>query len=382
MPMSRRKAIALVGGGVVLAAGAAAGGFALTRTPHAALAPWRAAGTPAEPRMRALSWALLAPNPHNLQPWAADLRTPGAVILLADPERRLPQTDPFDRQIAIGLGCFLELMVMAAAQDGWTVSLALFPEGENADRLGTAPVAVARFTQGGAAPDPLFAHAQLRRSAKVPFDMERPPEADALAAVTAAAGVHARAEATAAPDAAAALSALAWAAWEREATTPAAHRESVDLMRLGRAEIEANPDGIDLGGAFLESLMLAGLVTREGLATPGHPAFEAGRDMYRAMIAASPGWIWLATPGNGRTHQIAAGRAWLRANLAATALGLALHPVSQSLQEYPEMAEHRAAAQAGLAGPGETIQMLGRIGRAPPQPPTPRRPVEAMLRGG
>jgi hypothetical protein len=381
MTLSRRKAIALVGGGTVVAAGAAAGGFALTRTPHAALAPWRMAGAPAEPRMRALSWALLAPNPHNLQPWVADLRTPGTVTLLADPARRLPQTDPHDRQIAIGLGCFLELMVMAAAQEGRAVSLSLFPEGENPQTLGTAPVAVARFAEGGAAPDPLFAHAPLRRSAKVPFAMDDPPGDDALAAAAAAAAPHARAEATAAPEMAAALSALAWTAWEVEASTPEAHGESVALMRLGRAEIEANPDGIELGGAFLETLMLAGLMTREGLATPGHPAFEAGRDMYRAMIAASPGWLWLATPGNARTDQIAAGRAWLRANLAATALGLGLHPVSQSLQEYPEMAEHRAAAQARLARPGETIQMLGRIGRAPQQPPTPRWPVEAMLRG-
>jgi hypothetical protein len=151
-------------------------------------------------------------------------------------------------------------------------------------------------------------------------------------------------------------------------------------MRLGRAEIEADPDGIELGGAFLEALMLAGLVTRQGLATPGDPAFEAGRDLYRAMIAASPGWLWLATPGNARTDQIAAGRAWLRINLAATALGLGLHPVSQCLQDYPQMAALRAQAQARLAQGAETVQMLGRIGHAPPSPPTPRWPVEAMLR--
>jgi hypothetical protein len=381
MPMSRRRAVALVGGGVVLAAGAGAAGFALTRTPRAALAPWRAAGTPSEPRARALSWALLAPSPHNLQPWIADLREPDTVILLADPARRLPRTDPFDRQIAIGLGCFLELMVMAAAQEGRSVALELFPDGENADSLGAAPAAVALFAEGGAAPDPLFAHAPGRRSARVAFAMDRPPGAAALAALAAAAGPGLRVEATEEPSAAAALAGLAAQAWEVETATPAVHAESVRVMRLGRAEIDADPDGISLGGAVPEALMLAGLLTREGLATPGHPAFEAGRRMYLDMIAATPAWLWMTTPGNARTDQIAAGRAWLRLNLAATGLGLGLHPVSQCLQEYPEMAPLRAEVHARLARATETVQMLGRVGRAPPLPPTPRRPVQAFLRG-
>jgi hypothetical protein len=98
------------------------------------------------------------------------------------------------------------------------------------------------------------------------------------------------------------------------------------------------------------------------------------------MIAATPGWIWMTTAGNARADQIAAGRAWLRVNLAATGLGLGLHPVSQCLQEYPQMAALRADAHARLAREGETVQMLGRLGHAPPQPPAPRRPVEAMLR--
>jgi len=68
MTLSRRKAIALIGGGTILAAGAAGTGFLTTRTPTKALAPWTAAGKYSDPRKRALSFALLAPNPHNLHP--------------------------------------------------------------------------------------------------------------------------------------------------------------------------------------------------------------------------------------------------------------------------------------------------------------------------
>jgi hypothetical protein len=374
MALSRRNTLALLGGGVILAAGAAAGGFLATRTPARALAPWDAAGGYADPRMRALSHAILAPNPHNRQPWLVDLRVPDTAILLRDEERLLPVTDPFGRQITIGLGCFLEQMIVAASVDGLAVELDLYPEGEGPGR----PVAVARFRPGADA-DPLAAHILARRSLKEPMDLARPVPPEALAAAAAAAAPLARAEATAEPARVEALRRLTWDAWMIEAETPAAFRESVDLMRFGRAEIEANPDGIDLGGPFLESLMLAGMLTREAQADPSSQAFRTGVDLYRAMLAATPAYVWLATAGNARADQIAAGRAWLRLNLATTGLGLGLHPVSQCLQEFPEMAGPFAEAQAMLGRPGETVQMLGRLGYGPEVPRTPRWPLESRI---
>ena len=101
MSLDRRKTLAVLGGGAILAASGV--GYRLTRTPDAALAPWAAAGTYGEPRMRALSYAILAPNPHNRQPWIVDLGTPDQVTLYVDTDRLLPHTDPFSRQIVVGL---------------------------------------------------------------------------------------------------------------------------------------------------------------------------------------------------------------------------------------------------------------------------------------
>lgn len=376
MTISRRKTLALIGGGTLLAAGAAGAGFWSTRTPDRALAPWEAAGSYAEPRRRALSHAILAPNPHNLQPWLVDLRTPEEVILHADPERRLPETDPFGRQITIGLGCFLEQMVIAASVDGQAVDLELFPEGAAPGR----PVAVARFGEGAAA-DPLAAHIHARRSMKEPMDLARPLPRTAIDALAAEAR-FVPAAGTDAQDAVAALRDLTWRAWMIEASTPAKHHESVDLMRIGKAEIEARPDGIDLGGPFLETLALAGMMTREAQRDPSSQAFRTGVEIYREMLAATPAYLWLTTAGNAPEDHIAAGRAWLRVNLAATGLGLGLHPVSQALQEYPEMAGPYAEAQAMLGQPGETVQMLGRLGFGPTVPRTPRWPLEARMLHG
>ena len=129
--MNRRRFLALSGGGIIVAATATVGTIA-SRTPTAALAPWDQAGVIYdEPRKRALSYAILAPNPHNRQPWLVDLSIPDTVVLTVDQDRMLPHTDPLNRQITIGLGCFLEVMVMAAADDGYAVDLDLFPQGSD-----------------------------------------------------------------------------------------------------------------------------------------------------------------------------------------------------------------------------------------------------------
>ncbi|WP_254216507.1 hypothetical protein [Tabrizicola sp. TH137] len=174
MTLTRRKMIILLGGGAVLAAGAGFG-CAATRSPRSAYLPWDRAGSYDDPRMRALSWALLAPNPHNRQPWLADLSEPDVITLYVDRDRLLPHTDPFNRQITIGLGCFLELLRMAAAEDGFRAETALFPQGSAATGLDARPVARITLTADPAiARDPLFAQAPDRRSNKEPFDLTRP----------------------------------------------------------------------------------------------------------------------------------------------------------------------------------------------------------------
>lgn len=178
----------------------------------------------------------------------------------------------------------------------------------------------------------------------------------------------------------AALRDLSWRAHVAEAETPRAYKESVELMRIGKAEIEANPDGIDLGGPFLEALRIAGLLSRQELADVTSDAYEQGMDMYRAILKATPAFVWLTTGANSRREQLAAGVSWVRLNLATTAMGLALHPVSQSLQEYPEMATLLKAVHIKVgAGPGERVQMLGRLGYGPETGPSPRWPLENRI---
>ncbi|MGJ8602959.1 MAG: Acg family FMN-binding oxidoreductase [Marivita sp.] len=367
MTLSRRKTLGILGGGTVVAATLGWTAFATTRTPTVALAPWDKAGSYDDMRLRALSYALLAPNPHNRQPWEAELIGEATLAIWRDPVRNLPVTDPFARQLTIGMGCFLDLMRMAAAQEGIGIEQTLFPEGE------TGPVAVCRFVPGDAKPDPLFAHVMARRSHIGLFDPQQ-VGADAQTVLTPYAQVFANsAEADALRD-------LASEAWLIEASTADAWQESVDLLRIGKTEINAQPDGIDVGGPQMELLAMAGLFSREAASDPNDPGTISAVEDTRAAIASSPGFVVQTSAGNTRHDQIAAGASWLRLNLAATGAGLAVRPVSQALQEYPEMSEVYAAIHSVYAPDGGTVQMLGLLGYASRTARTPRWPIEARMR--
>jgi hypothetical protein len=382
---SRRALLRAAGAAALAVSPLGRGGQAVRAASPDPLAPWAAAPAAAahpDPRIRALAWAVLAPNPHNRQPWIAELpaAAPETVVLRCDLDRRLPVTDPFDRQITIGLGAFAELFRLAAAEEGRAVSVTPFPEGEPRPRLDARPVAILRLgAPGSAAPDLLFRHAAARRSAKAPYDMARPVALDALDSLARVVAAPVRLGGTTMPARVAAIRDIAWRAWQVEAETGPAHQESVDLMRLGRAAVAASPDGISIWGPGLEEAIAAGQITRESM-LPGGPGYRAMLARYAPMLAATPAYVWLATPGEDRAAQLASGRDWLRVNLAVTGLGLGLHPVSQALQEFPEMRGPFAELHAALAPDGGRVQMLGRLGYAGPVPPTPRWAVETRIR--
>jgi Nitroreductase family len=380
MNPSRRNLLISAGGAglALLGAGAA---FAATRTPHRAFAPWQV--SPADDvRLHAFRHAILAPNPHNRQPWLITLVGKDEALIHCDLERRLPVTDPFDRQITIGFGCFLELARIAAAERGVGLAIAEFPEGmpDTSRRLDGRPIAHLKFASA-TRPDPLFESIAIRRSVKAPFDTNRPVPPAVIETLAANGSARSRVGGTQDTAFVQDLRSLTWTAWMVEANTHAAFKESVDLMRIGKAEIEANPDGIALGGPMLEAMALTGLLSREQMLNPASAAFRAGIDKYRPIIATAMGYGWIVTGTNTRRDQLEAGRVYVRMNLQAARAGLSMHPISQALQEFPEMAKVREEVSRRLSlADGETLQMLARLGYAAPAMPSARWPLESRIR--
>ena len=373
--VSRRGVLAAGLGGLALVS--AGGVWRVTRSPQTAFAPWDLdSSPPADVRLDAFRHAILAPNPHNRQPWLIEMAGEDEAIITADLSRDLPITDPYDRQITIGFGTFLETARIAAAERGVDMEIEPFPDGENAAELDSRPIARLRFVRNAdVARDPLFAQIVRRRSNKEEYDLAREVSPADLAKITGAGGAYTAEQARVDE-----LRAEIVAGIETEMLTHDANMESVELMRIGHAEVDANPDGIELHGPMIEAGKLAGVVNREELADPTSTGFQQGMEMMRATYGSIPALIWITTPGNSRRDQLEAGRQYVRANLEATALGLGMHPMSQSLQEYDDVQPmfRRVHELLGASG-DERVQMLARVGYGPVTSPTPRWPLETHI---
>lgn len=353
-------------------------------TPATATAPWRAPGaTETDPRLRALSWALLAPNPHNLQSWVADIREPGLIRLSVDLQRLLPATDPPNRQVLIGCGAFLELLCQAAARQGQRAEVTLLPEGEYATGgVDARPFATVRLSvDAGVQPDPLFAAVPLRRTNRAPYTAQV-PDAQALGQLAAAAArpgitLYSTTDATKVQR----LRELAIAGYRVEFGNAATWTESANLMRVGAAAVAAEPSGVAVTGTMAWFGRQLGMLGPEALRKTDGVAARTAIDSSTEAATHTRAWAWLTSADNSRRTQIEAGRAYLRTDLAAAQLGLAIHPNSQVLQEFEAMSTlyDQFHAEVGVAQPAR-VQMFVRLGYAARPEPAPRRPLGQLVR--
>lgn len=379
--MHRRDFIRVLGGGTILAAT----GCALTDQPDPRAAWVDPGAGETDPRRKALSWAILAPNPHNMQPWIVDLSVADEITLYIDKTRLLPVTDPFNRQITIGCGAFLELLRLAFAEIGYNTETDLFPDGEPQPLLDGRPIFRLRLRKGeNVWRDPLFAYVLKRRTNRGAFT-DRPVTPQDVEALTASMDRYTTAEfrVTTDPARVEKLRKLVFEGAEIEAHTPPAHHESVERTFIGAGDVAAHPWGISLDSPVMTAMNAIGVLTKAKMATPGTTAYAESLKFLKTGAETARGFIWIMT-GEQRRDQLIAGQAYVRANLAAAGRGIAMQPWSQGLQEYATQKALFETLQKELApeGDGLRIQMLARIGYPKAEvPPAPRRGLAAQLRG-
>ncbi len=382
--MQRRSFLRVAAGGVIAAAVVplAACSSAL---PEEAIAAWHGPIEETDPRRWMLAHAILAPHSHNLQSWLVDLSVPDEITLHVDRARLLPETDPFSRQMMMSQGTFLELLDQAARQRGQRADIALFPNGAfPATSVDGRPTARVRLRVDPLVrPDPLFAQVFRRHTNRQPYE-PRLPAADALQSIvrsTQSPGLHAG---ITMPDDAGAIAQqrqIAKDAWRIEVTTARTMLESLKVLRIGPREIARHRDGLTANEPMLRVIDALGLFDRTRAPASDSFATKVQIDDFDRAIDSTQAFYWLITDDNDRATQVNAGRAWVRAQLAATAAGLSMQPLSQALQEYPEMQAPYGAIHEllGASASGKTMQMWARLGYGPAVGPSPRRGLDAHI---
>jgi hypothetical protein len=383
--MERREFARIVGGGFVMAASAGLTACG-SRMPAAAIEAWQGPVSQADARRWILSYAILAPHSHNLQSWLVDLSTPDEIVLRCDLSRLLPETDPYSRQIMMSHGTFLELLDIAARERGLRARIELFPEGAYAaDKLDERPVARIGLERDAAVgKDPLFAQILRRRTNRNEYDLQRAVPAEAWQAMADAVKPHPLRFGFVGPDNPDRLQqhrAVAADAWRIELTTPRTILESFKVLRVGAGEVAQHRDGLVIMDPLVVVLSKVGLFDRSQAPAPDSYATTSQIEDFNRKLESTPGFLWMVTQGNDRVTQVNAGRAYARVQLAATAHDVAMQPLQQALQEYPEQAGPHADIRRLLqsTAPATTVQMWARVGYASPVEPAPRRALDAFV---
>ncbi|MBU2510630.1 nitroreductase family protein [bacterium] len=338
-------------------------------------------------RLKLISYAMLAPNSHNIQPWLIKLTGENEFDLYVDQTRLLPETDPPGRQIHISQGTFLESLKIAASGFGYRVEIVYFPLGIYSDyKIEEKPIASVRLSiDSSIQQDFLFPWLQARQSNKRVYE-DRPIPLKVLDKLRTLSGEKGLSTIYSdSQNIMKSLGSILGKAMEIETAASKRHRETVDIFRFSEEEALAKRDGFTLANNGLtgftrflvESFFLG--TKEKAYATDSSFATEGVKMTYKqAKSAAAYGWI--ISENNSRLDQVKSGELYARVNLLTAQLGIGQHPMSQVLEEYEDMRNLQKEFLTLLDIPsGSTVQMLFRLGYASPVPHTKRRFVQNII---
>ncbi len=339
-------------------------------------------------KLKLISYAMLAPNPHNIQPWLIKITGENSFDLYVDQTRLLPDTDPPARQVHIGQGTFLEGLRIASQEFGYRSDITLFPLGEYSNEtIENKPVAsIVLVKDDSIEKDPLFKYLLPRQSNKRVYEEKKLSTEDvariaqkvdqpgfAFQSINKGTTTFEK------------LTDIAGGAMAIEISKENRNRETAHMFRFTEDEAKQKRDGFTVANNgmtgfmrwVVESFFLG---TREEASSPeGSFTLEAVK-LTQKQARSAAGFAWITTDTNSRRDQVQTGQIYMRINLANSMRGVSQHPMSQVLQEYPDMADlQKGFKQLLKIGPGKTVQMFFRLGYAEPVPHTKRRKVRDIL---
>jgi hypothetical protein len=338
-------------------------------------------------RLQVLAYAILCPNPHNIQPWIIQLTGPTSFNLYVDPERLLPETDPLHRQIHIGQGTFLETLAIAASGLGYKASINYFPEGMygNTELVDKPVAAVELVREAGITINPLFDFLLHRHSNKREYDSYRLAQNE-IDDLSKAHQLHSDYPLTFidSADGKAILANTLTAAMQIEVGNRQRDLETIKMFRFNDNEVRTFRDGFGVsqtGVTGIKKFISETLFLDRNKVEADPRAFgQQAVDMTRKVSESTHTFAWLTSSGNTRLDQVKIGRDYCRINLQTCMMGLAQHPMSQVLQEYADMRELQSEFKNTFNIPkSDTVQMLFRIGKATPTEHGPRRLVSQII---
>jgi len=317
-----------------------------------------------------LSYASLAPSGHNAQPWVVDIVEREHWRIGTRREHWLPAVDPRNRETLLSVGAFLENLIVAAGVLGRTIDYEVM-----ADSAFDPALIDLHLQQADPVSYPLQ-RLQERRTLRTGYRNEL-LRMDDIRSVTGGA-----AEFTYFPrdsKAARYLAEVTIAANRAQVYREPAQVELANWIRWSKKEQQRRRDGLTPAGMEIDGLAgwyVSTFYDRDEVLTPSFR--EAGIKQVGERVTQGAGWMVMSGP-ESVPGLIETGRRFQRMWLLLREHSIAIHPMSQALEEASD--PRVLARELGL---DDVPQFLLRIGyvQTYPDAVSPRMAASWFTRTG
>lgn len=297
-----------------------------------------------------LYYASLAPNSHNTQMWRVTLNPDKQKITIClDEKRALEQVDHGNREAYISIGAYVQNLLSAFEAYGYSTGL------EIKEPVSEELVEVTyEKTANGSMRDKMIGQILARHSDKRPFSEDEIDEAHVNALLNSTSGLYYFGSKS---ESYVYLKESAMAAYVVQSSNQNARNELAEWLRFSDEEALQKKDGLpaeQLGFSGLKKVFYYLFVSRKSAREDGFA--RQGNETARKQLDHCAGFFVL-TGQDSRRDLIQTGMELEKFWLNAVPYNIAVHPVSQALEEEPY--KHEIQKKLGVSKP---VQMVLRVG--------------------
>ncbi len=343
-----------------------------------------------DPRIQLAAHGILAANGHNMQPWIIrpDKGDTDVFYLYADSERFTNQVDPYARQMMVSQGTFLEYVSIAGDKLGYKTNIELYPEGSYdeanlAESMKSLPVAKITLAKSEQADNRLYDSIFLPDTNRSAYKEDKLTDEEKKQLAELNTDSSLSIEIFDDKENLDKLGNIVMEGITVESGTERVMKETEVIFRPNEYVKNKYRYGFSMEGQGTTGIMkhlMQGLVTVFPSLNEGSASADLFIKSGQTSADSTPAYILIKSVDNSRDSQVLSGMLYSRLIAAAHNLGLVMQPLSQPLEEYPEMETVYKQIHGSYASDGSTIQMLIRIGRPAKQAPrSMRRDVMSFI---
>ncbi len=317
-----------------------------------------------------LYYASLAPSGHNSQPWFVKMISSTRWIVGSDKSRWLPEVDASNREVMLSLGAFIENLVQAANSLGYVVETSVVAK----DRF-DSEVVLLNISKSTEMKIPLQRMITRRtvKSHMLPGELKASDVNDFKKAAEGRLYYFPRGTTHSDHMAKEAVNNFIIQVNNEKAMV-----EMANWTRLKYEEIKQHRDGLTPDG--MEITGLAGFYVRNFMDKKdvmGKTFREKGIEKIETQVREGAGWLVITSDGNTMADLIETGRRFQRMALTAREKMIAIHPMTQTLEEQQGQKNIKENHSETMVP-----QFMLRVGYLSqyPDPVTIRRPVDWFVR--